>query len=142
VAPSIALGTNFHIRKDPLLDESDLSFILRKTGDNYITGMEMKVSGSFQANYYHKISDRVHAGLEFETMPTILAQAQQLPSSRISAGLRYEFHHALLRAQLDSTGQVYTFLEERISPHLSFLFSGVIDHSKNLGHFGLGLQFQ
>jgi mitochondrial import receptor subunit TOM40 len=140
---AIAMGTNFHCRRDPvMMDESDLGIILRKTGDNYIAGTEIKTSGSVQMNYYHKIGDRVHAALELEVVPSALAQAQQVAASRVGAGLRYEFHHALLRAQLESTGQISAFLEERISPHLSFLFSGMIDHSKNFGHFGFGLQFQ
>jgi mitochondrial import receptor subunit TOM40 len=143
VTSSIACGTSLHYRKDPIMiDDSDLGLVVRKTGNGYIAGAEWKLSGSLQANYYQKIGDRVHAALEFESMPTSLAQAQQMPPSRVCAGLRYEFHHALLRVQLESNGQIAALLEERISPHLSFLFSGMIDHPKNSGHFGFGLQFQ
>ena len=99
-----------------------------------------KVSANLEAG----IVTQIQAGLKPITDPMLgqVIGAEPVVNGVTTIGAKYEFRQSVVRGQIDSEGKVSAFVEKRVLPTISILFSGEIDHFKNTSRIGLGLQFE
>ncbi|KAI5899485.1 eukaryotic porin-domain-containing protein [Schizophyllum commune] len=125
-------------RAPPLANDVMTSYLLKWTSDDKNTISTAQVqSGILQATYWQKLSEKVDVAADLQVVA--------LPQRRdavATLACKYELRLAAFRAQLDSTGKVSAFLEQRFSPAFSFLVAGEIDHFKNAAKFGVGVMIE
>ncbi|KAI5950354.1 TOM40 [Candida jiufengensis] len=147
-----ALGLEAMYSKQPLAPpDTAVSYVARYNNDGkWIASAQVQAQGALIASFWRKVSDKVEAGLETQIAATMKQVADPLMGvgfepvieGTTTIGAKYEYRTAVFRGQLDSKGKVSAFLEKRILPTVSVLFSGEIDQFKNTSRLGLGLQFE
>ncbi|KAI3406504.1 TOM40 [Candida oxycetoniae] len=152
LTPKFALGLEAMYSKQPLSPpDTAVSYVARYNNDGkWIASAQIQAQGALIASFWRKVSDKVEAGLETQIAATMKQVADPLMGvgfepvidGTTTIGAKYEYRTAVFRGQLDSKGKVSAFLEKRILPTVSVLFSGEIDQFKNTSKLGLGLQFE
>ncbi|CAH2354020.1 mitochondrial import receptor subunit Tom40p [[Candida] railenensis] len=132
--------------------DSAVSYVARYNAGNWIASAQLQAQGALIASYWQRVTDKVEAGLETQVAATMKPITDSLMGTPIgfepvvegqtTIGAKYEYRQSVFRGQLDSNGKVGVFMEKRVLPTVSILFSGEIDHSKNASRLGLGLQFE
>lgn len=127
-----ALGTEVIWQKPNAdIEEANMSYMAKYVGgkerDWIATATLLGGQGALQGTYWQRLSDKVEAGAEI-TLAPIAAPKDRKASATVAA--KYDFRLASLRAQLDNTGKVSAYLEQRFTPAFSFLVTGEIDHFK------------
>lgn len=132
--------------------DTAVSYVARYNASNWILSAQLQAQGALVASFWRKVTDKVEAGLETQVAATVKPITDSLMGTPIgfepvvegqtTLGAKYEYRQSVFRGQLDSTGKVGVFMEKRVLPTVSILFSGEIDHSKNQSKVGVGLQFE
>ncbi|VDP30653.1 unnamed protein product, partial [Soboliphyme baturini] len=92
-------------------------------------------SSSVHLSYYHKQQENLQFGVEMETN-------FRLQESLAAIGYQIDIPkaNAVFRAQVDSSFTVGAVLEKKLFPlPFTLALSGMINHSKNVSRFGIGL---
>jgi mitochondrial import receptor subunit TOM40 len=89
--------------------------------------------GPVVASYVHRVNPRVSLAAE-------LFWDTRSRESYVTAGYKFDLRSATVIGQVTSLGKVAALLEEKLSPGVSFLLSGEIDHWQQQYKFGFGLQ--
>ncbi|KAI5959771.1 TOM40 [Candida pseudojiufengensis] len=152
LTPKFALGLEAMYSKQPLAPpDTAVSYVARYNNNGkWIASAQVQAQGALIASFWRKVSDKVEAGLETQIAATMKQVADPLMGvgfepvieGTTTIGAKYEYRTAVFRGQLDSKGKVSAFLEKRILPTVSVLFSGEIDQFKSTSRLGLGLQFE
>jgi mitochondrial import receptor subunit TOM40 len=154
LTPKFAVGLEAMYSKQagPAPPDSAVSYVARYNNNNWIASAQLHAQGSLIASFWRKVSDRVEAGLETQIAASMKPVTDPLMGTPVgfepvvegqtTIGAKYEYRQSVFRGQIDSTGKVSAFMEKRVLPTVSILFSGEIDHSKNSSRLGLGLQFE
>ncbi|CAI5760136.1 unnamed protein product [Candida verbasci] len=151
LTPKLAVGLEAMYSKQPIAPpDTAVSYVARYNAGNWIASAQLQAQGALIASFWRKVSDKVEAGLETQIGATMKQVADPLMGigfepvieGQTTIGAKYEYRTAVFRGQLDSTGKVSAFLEKRVLPTVSILFSGEIDQFKNSSRIGLGLQFE
>ena len=98
---------------------------LTATDKSWIATAQVQHAGILQATYWQKLSEKVEVAVDLQVLSTPMRR-----DAIATLGAKYDFRLANFRAQLDSTGKVSAFLEQRFHPAFAFLISGEIDHFK------------
>lgn len=133
--------------------DSSLSYFARYNAGKWIASAQvLAAQGSIVASFWRKVSDHVEAGLETQIAAGMKPVNDPLMGGAVgynpvvegatTIGTKYEYRAGVFRGQVDSNGKVSAFLEKRIGAVASVLFSGEIDHFKNLSRLGVGLQLE
>lgn len=128
VTKNLALGLEAVLQRPaPELAETSISYLIRYAGTNrnWIATAQLQAIGVLQATYWQKLSEKVEVAADLQMLAA--------PSRRdavATLGTKYDLRMASFRAQIDSTGKVSAYLEQRFAPSLAFLLSGEIDHFK------------
>lgn len=149
---AVGLEAMYSKQAGPVPPESAVSYVARYNNGNWIASAQLQAQGALIASFWRKVTDKVEAGLETQVSAAIKPITDNLMGTPIgyehvvegqtTIGAKYEYRSAVFRGQLDSTGKVSAFMEKRVLPTVSLLFSGEIDHLKNSSRLGLGLQFE
>lgn len=154
VTPKLALGleTMYSKQPGPAPADTAVSYVARYNSGNWIAAAQLQAQGSLVASYWRKVSDKVEAGVETQISATVKPITDSLMGTPIgyepvvegqtTIGAKYEYRAAVFRGQIDSLGKVSAFLEKRVLPTVSLLFSGEIDQAKETLKIGMGLQFE
>lgn len=154
VTPKLALGleTMYSKQPGPAPADTAVSYVARYNSGNWIAAAQLQAQGSLVASYWRKVSDKVEAGVETQISATVKPITDSLMGTPIgyepvvegqtTLGAKYEYRAAVFRGQIDSLGKVSAFLEKRVLPTVSLLFSGEIDQVKETLKIGMGLQFE
>lgn len=152
ITPKFALGLEAMYSKQPLAPpDTAVSYVARyNNAGKWIASAQFQGQGALVASFWRKVSDKVEAGLETQIAASVKQVADPLMGigfepvveGTTTIGAKYEYRTAVFRGQLDSKGKVSAFLEKRILPTVSVLFSGEIDQFKSTSRLGLGLQFE
>jgi hypothetical protein len=95
------------------------------TFEGRITGLS-----NFNLSYLKKIHRTTNFFLDFE--------GQFFGESKVTGGYEANFQHATVRSQVNTAGEVYTFIERKLAPGISFKFGGSLDHKSNEQRYGFG----
>ena len=128
ITKNLALGVEGILqRPNPEVADLATAYLAKYTSTdrNWIATAQLQGAGMFQATYWQKLSEKVDVAAELQVLA-----GQGRRDALASLGARYELRMASFRAQLDSTGKVSAYLEQRFAPTFSFLVSGEIDHFK------------
>jgi mitochondrial import receptor subunit TOM40 len=114
---------------------SALSYALRYSAPTWTLSSTVS-SGGLHACYHHKQTDLLQFGVEFESnfrlaeAVTTFAYQAELPEANV-----------VMRASCDTNWTVGAVFEKRLSPTLPFTLaiSGLLNHVKGQGKFGVGL---
>ncbi|KAK6461618.1 eukaryotic porin-domain-containing protein [Scheffersomyces coipomensis] len=154
LTPKFAVGLEamFSKQPGPVPPETLVSYVARYNAGNWIASAQIQAQGALVASFWRKVSDKVEAGVETQIAASLKPVNDPLLGTPIgfetavegqtTIGAKYEYRSAVFRGQLDSNGKVGAFLEKRILPTVSILFSGEIDQFKQSSRLGLGLQFE
>lgn len=151
LSSKLAVGLETMYSKQPLAPpDTAVSYVARYNAGNWIASAQLQAQGALIASFWRKVTDKVEAGLETQVAATMKQVADPLMGvgfepvieGQTTIGAKYEYRTAIFRGQLDSKGKISAFLEKRIMPTVSILFSGEIDQFKNTSRLGLGLQFE
>ena len=151
LSSKLAVGLETMYSKQPLAPpDTAVSYVARYNAGNWIASAQLQAQGALIASFWRKVTDKVEAGLETQVAATMKQVADPLMGvgfepvieGQTTIGAKYEYRTAVFRGQLDSKGKISAFLEKRIMPTVSILFSGEIDQFKNTSRLGLGLQFE
>ncbi|KAG7661127.1 TOM40 [[Candida] subhashii] len=152
LTPKFAVGLEAMYSKQPVNPpDTAVSYVARYNAEKWIASAQIQAQGALIASFWRKVSDHVEAGLETQVAATMKQVADPLMGTigfepviegQTTIGAKYEYRTAVFRGQLDSNGKVSAFLEKRILPTVSVLFSGEIDQSKSSSRLGLGLQYE
>ncbi|KAI0362350.1 hypothetical protein OH77DRAFT_1584773 [Trametes cingulata] len=137
VTKNLALGVETILQQQaPGLSDVGAAYLAKYTSSdrNWIATAQVQGPGVLQASYWQKLSEKVDVAAELQVMA---APGRRDALATLAA--RYELRMASFRAQLDSTGKVSAYLEQRFAPTFSFLVSGEIDHFKNAAKVGVGV---
>ncbi len=128
VTKNLALGVEGVLqRQTPDMSDFATAYMAKYTSSdrNWIATAQMQGAGILQATYWQKLSEKVDVAADLQ-----LVAGQGRRDALASLAARYELRMASFRAQVDSTGKVAAYLEQRFAPTFSFLVSGEIDHFK------------
>lgn len=152
LSPKFAVGLEAMYSKQPVNPpDTAVSYVARYNSGNWIASAQIQAQGALIASFWRKVSDHVEAGLETQVGATMKQVADPVMGTigfepviegQTTIGAKYEYRTAVFRGQLDSNGKVSAFLEKRILPTVSVLFSGEIDQFKKSSRLGLGLQYE
>ena len=154
LTPNLAVGleTMYSKQAGAAPPDSAVSYVARYNGGNWIASAQLQAQGALIASFWRKVTDKVEAGLETQIAATVKPVTDSLMGTPIgfepvvegqtTIGAKYEYRQSVFRGQIDSTGKVSAFMEKRVLPTVSVLFSGEIDHVKAASRLGLGLQFE
>jgi mitochondrial import receptor subunit TOM40 len=117
--------------------ESQMSFVGRYTGKDFVVTTNLAQLGIVQASYYHKVSEKYELGAEVQVMST-----KERRDAVCTLGGKVNFVQAVFRGQIDTTGRVSAVLEQRLGPSFSVFMTGDIDHMKGQSRFGMGVQLE
>ncbi|KAI1794560.1 mitochondrial import receptor subunit tom40 [Ganoderma leucocontextum] len=140
VTKNLALGVEAVLqRQTPDMSDVATAYMAKYTSSdrNWIATAQMQGAGILQATYWQKLSEKVDVAADLQ-----LVAAQGRRDALASLAARYELRMASFRAQVDSTGKVAAYLEQRFAPTFSFLVSGEIDHFKNAAKVGVGVMIE
>ncbi|GJJ12139.1 hypothetical protein Clacol_006380 [Clathrus columnatus] len=140
VTKNLALGleTVFQ-RSTPEMEETSTSYLIRYAGTNrnWLATAHFQTIGVLQATYWQKLSEKVEVAADLQMLA-----APTRRDAVATLGAKYDLRMASFRAQVDSTGKVSAYLEQRLAPTLAFLLSGEVDHFKNSAKFGVGVTIE
>ncbi|EEQ36863.1 hypothetical protein CLUG_00986 [Clavispora lusitaniae ATCC 42720] len=132
--------------------DSAVNYFARYNAGNWIATASLQAQGALVGTFWRKVTDKVEAGLETQLVASAKPIVDSLMGTPIgyepvvegqtTLGAKYEYRQSVFRGQIDSTGKVGVFMEKRVLPTVSILFSGEIDHVKNASKLGVGLQFE
>lgn len=154
LSPNLAVGLEaMYSRQAHVVGpDSAVNYFARYHGGNWIATANLQAQGAVVATFWRRVTERVEAGLETQLQMGAKPIMDQLMGTPIgyepvvegetTIGAKYEYRQSVFRGQLDSKGKVGVFMEKRVLPTVSILFSGEIDHSKNTSKLGVGLQFE
>lgn len=154
LTPKLAVGLEAMYSKQSALapPDSAVSYVARYNNVNWIASAQLQAQGSLVASFWKRVSDKVEAGIETQVAASMKPINDPLMGTPIgfdavidgttTIGAKYEYRQSVFRGQLDSTGKVAAFMEKRVLPTVSILFSGEIDQIKQTSRLGLGLQFE
>lgn len=128
ITQNLALGVETLWQKPiPGVSEMNSSYLIKYTGGrkDWIATAQLQAAGVLQATYWQKLSEKMEVAAELQ-----LFAAPQKREAVTTLGAKYDFRQATFRAQLDSTGKVSAYLEQKFAPTFSFVFAGEIDHWK------------
>ena len=128
VSKNLALGVEGILqRQSPDMADVATAYLAKytSTDKSWIATAQLQGAGILQATYWQKLSDKVDVAADLQV---VAAPGRRDALATLAA--RYELRMASFRAQLDSTGKVSAFLEQKFAPTFSFLVSGEIDHLK------------
>ncbi|KAF8522292.1 eukaryotic porin-domain-containing protein [Hysterangium stoloniferum] len=137
VTKNLALGAEvIHQKPAPEMDHLSTSYLLKYSGTkrDWIATATIRPSGVHQLTYWQKISEKLDVAADLQAMVT--------PTRRdaiATIGAKYELRAANFRTQLDSSGKISAWLEQRLAPTFAFLVCGEIDHLKSTSKFGVGV---
>ncbi|KAL1944641.1 hypothetical protein VTO73DRAFT_3071 [Trametes versicolor] len=137
VTKNLAFGVETILQhQGPGLSDIGAAYLAKYTSSdrNWIATAQVQGPGVLQATYWQKLSEKVDVAADLQVMA---APGRRDALATLAA--RYELRMASFRAQLDSTGKVSAYLEQRFAPTFSFLVSGEIDHFKNAAKVGVGV---
>ncbi|KAF8654079.1 hypothetical protein AX16_003612 [Volvariella volvacea WC 439] len=140
VTKNLAIGfESLFQRQAPGLSDISTSYLAKWTSDdkNTITTAQIQSPGVIQTTYWQKLSEKVEVAADLHIIAT--------PTRRdaiATLGAKYDLRLSTFRAQLDSTGKVSAYLEQRFTPAFAFLISGEIDHFKNAAKVGVGVMIE
>jgi len=101
-------------------------------GRNTFTG-NIASMGAMSLSSHHKINEKT--GLAAEVV-----YFNQTGDSLFRTGYEYRLQRATVKGTIESSGRLQATLENRLSPGITFLVSGEIDHKKTDYKFGFGLR--
>lgn len=137
ITKNLALGSEVVVqRPSPEMEDSAMSYVVKYATPQSTFVAQLHDKSVLEASYFRKISDTAEFAANL--------QAVAAPGNRdaiCTLGAKFEFKQATMRTQIDTTGRVATFLEERIAPPLTLLLSADLDHFKGQSRFGLGVRF-
>ncbi|OBA22073.1 hypothetical protein METBIDRAFT_77571 [Metschnikowia bicuspidata var. bicuspidata NRRL YB-4993] len=154
LTPKFAVGLEAMYSRQAmsLPPDSAVSYFGRYNAGKWIATAQVQAQGALVGTFWRKVSDRVEAGLETQLMASVRPITDSLMGTPIgyepvvegqtTIGAKYEYRQSVFRGQLDTLGKVGVFMEKRVLPTVSILFSGEIDHRKNASKLGVGLQFE
>jgi len=122
---------------DPNVLEFQSSFVGKYSGKNFVLTANVAQFGVLQTSYFHQVNDNTQLGAEVQ----LVATPEKLEGVA-TVGAKIEYTYNVARCQVDTTGRVCSFLEQRILPGLSFVFSADLDHMKGVYKFGMGAQME
>ncbi len=128
VTKNLAFGVESILQhQGPGLSDIGAAYLAKYTSSdrNWIATAQVQGPGVLQATYWQKLSVKVDVAADLHVMA---APGRRDALATLAA--RYELRMASFRAQVDSTGKVSAYLEQRFAPTFSFLVSGEIDHFK------------
>jgi len=140
VTKNLALGVET-LFQHPAPDQYDVatSYLAKYTSTNrdWIATAQVQPSGIVQASYWHKLSEKVEVGADLQMIAAPVRR-----DAVATIGAKYDLRMSTFRAQVDSTGKVGAWLEQRFAPSFSFIVSGEIDHFKNQARVGVGVMIE
>ncbi|CDK27028.1 unnamed protein product [Kuraishia capsulata CBS 1993] len=153
VTPRLALGLEaFYSAQPSAPGQAAVSYMTRyNAGDWIATANAGLTQGNFNASFWKRVGDKVEAGIEtdfkmgIEPITDEMMRPigfQPVVEAKTTLGAKYEFRQSIFRGQVDSQGKVSCFMEKRLLPILSVLFSAEIDQFKNTSRVGIGMQFE
>lgn len=154
LSPKLAVGieTMYSRQALSLPPDSAVNYFARYNAGNWIATAQLQAQGALVGSFWRKVTDRVEAGLETQLVASVKPITDSLMGTPIgyepvvegqtTIGAKYEYRQSVFRGQLSSAGKVAVFMEKRVLPTVSILFSGEIDHLKNSSRLGVGLQFE
>lgn len=154
LSPKLAVGLEAMYSRQAvsLPPDSAVNYFARYNAGNWIATASLQAQGALVGTFWRKVTDKVEAGLETQLVASAKPIVDSLMGTPIgyepvvegqtTLGAKYEYRQSVFRGQIDSTGKVGVFMEKRVLPTVSILFSGEIDHVKNASKLGVGLQFE
>lgn len=149
---AVGLEAMYSKQSSSVPPDTAISYVARYNAGDWIASAQLQAQGALIASFWRKVSDKVEAGLETQVVATVKPVVDSLMGAPIgfepvvegqtTIGAKYEYRQSVFRGQIDSTGKVGVFMEKRVLPTVSILFSGEIDQFKNSSKLGLGLQFE
>lgn len=148
---SVGVEASYTKQAGAIAPESAISYYTRYNAGNWIFSGQLLAQGALIASFYRKVTDKVEAGVEtqisagmrpIETNLMGMPDYQPIIEGETTLGAKYEYRQSIFRGQIHSNGKVGVFMEKRVLPTVSILFSGEIDHAKNNSKLGVGLQFE
>ena len=140
ITKSLALGAEIIAQKVPdssaIEQGMNLGMKMRTSPDSTFTAT-LQQFVALQTSYHHRVSEKVELATEMQIL--LVGPRKDAVSS---VGAKFEYRQATLRAQIDSTGKVGMFLEEKLFPGFALLLSGEIDHVRAVSRFGLGITME
>ncbi|CAJ0586924.1 unnamed protein product, partial [Mesorhabditis spiculigera] len=111
------------------------SYSARYTADHWTAGATFGMSG-LHLSYHHKQADNIQFGVEFESNLNV-----QEAVTTIGYQVEMPEEGVTVRASVDTNWSVAGVFEKRLSPQLPFTLavSGMLNHVKAAGKFGIGL---
>ncbi|ODV94490.1 hypothetical protein PACTADRAFT_45259 [Pachysolen tannophilus NRRL Y-2460] len=148
ITPKLALGLETVYSVQPQYPgDAAISYVARYNHGDWIASAQLQGQGSLIASFWRKVSDKLEAGLETQIQTSVRPITDSLMGQTIgiepvvegvtTIGAKYEFRQSVFRGQLDSQGKVSCFLEKRVLPTISILFSGELDNFKSTSFFFL-----
>ncbi|KAL1926540.1 hypothetical protein VTP01DRAFT_5661 [Rhizomucor pusillus] len=135
ITSKFALGSEVVLqRPTPEMEETAMSLVGKYSGKDFIATAQLQGLGALQASYYQRINEKVDFGVELNMM----VQGQRREAVATVGG-KFDFRAATFRGQVDTTGRVSAYLEERMAPGFSFIITGDLDHMKGQSKFGIGI---
>lgn len=122
--------------------ETAMSYCGRYKGDDWIGSAQYLAQGVLNVSYWRRLTSQVEAGVDTQLQfaPGLGGNGGMLSNIRregiTTIGAKYDFRASTFRAQVDSAGKVGCYLEKRVAPVVTMIFSGEIDQVKvsyNLG---------
>ncbi|GMM33469.1 Tom40 protein [Saccharomycopsis crataegensis] len=153
VSKKLAIGLEaVYSKQAQYAPDAAVSYVARYNAKDWIASAQLQAQGALIASFWRKVSANLEAGIETQiqaglkpiTDPMLgqVIGAEPVVNGVTTIGAKYEFRQSVVRGQIDSEGKVSAFVEKRVLPTISILFSGEIDHFKNTSRIGLGLQFE
>ena len=139
VSQHVALGVDaVYNRQAPGIEECNVGYSAKwhhtakdengqHARDSWIATAQILPQGFWQATYWKKLAPNVEAAVDVLIAPSVSPRERKAVAT---AGVKYEFRMSSFRGQVDSTGKVSAFLEQRLSPAFAFLVTGEMDHAK------------
>jgi mitochondrial import receptor subunit TOM40 len=138
VSKNVALGVEVaHQRPDAATQETQLSYVAKVSGSDFVLTTNVSQIGVMQTSYVHKVNEQIELGADLQLMAS-----QGRREGVCTVGGKWEFRAASFRGMVDTAGRVGVLLEERLAPGVTLLFSGELDHYKGDSKFGLGMQME
>ncbi|ODV80744.1 uncharacterized protein CANTADRAFT_20313 [Suhomyces tanzawaensis NRRL Y-17324] len=155
LTPAFSIGLETMYSRQAMVAPPDaaVNYFARYNAGNWIASAQLQAQGALVASFWRKVTDKVEAGIETQIAASVKPLADPMMSAApigyesvveglTTIGAKYEYRSAVFRGQVDSAGKVSAFIEKRVLPTISLLFSGEIDHLKNSSRLGLGLQVE
>lgn len=154
LTPSLAVGLEamYSKQQGPAPPDAAVSYVARYNAGDWIATAQLQAQGSLVTSFWRRVTPKVEAGIETQIAASVKPITDSLMGTPVgfepviegqtTIGAKYEYRQSVFRGQIDSTGKVAAFMEKRVLPTVSILFSGEIDQVKQATRLGVGLQFE